>query len=457
MSTELQDELETFAKSKNFATVGSVSVAIVVTRHAKELGLPLNPADLITPSGTQVRRLGKDLVQAVLAGYGVTEILAVEGGRTSRGSVSNMTAYVMFLNTLAEKKAVDLDAIEAFWVAKAKQLIQGRLDQTQSLLSYSAVPLEQNQQRFFFTTIPVSSLFPYCFVVRRGEDPSAGFQRRLNQGRAEDIAKYLHEGAGSIPTNIVLSAQPDAGVEYNTRSKIISYQKSPGAFLVLDGQHRLWGYELCRQKYGEDMRVPVSIYIGLSRAEEARLFIDINTTQVGVPSALLLDIKQVAEIENTSEQVLRALFDDLNSSDKSPLRKYLSPSQSVPGKISRVTFNKAMLPVMSSNIWINTPAKLRSQVFLNFLRAAHSVIEDKTVFTRAAFFESICEVFDDVAQTSVAKHSDVKEVSLLEVLGPLRVVDFTSLTEKARPTKATYVDAIKNALKKSVSISDSMV
>jgi DGQHR domain-containing protein len=456
MPAELFELLEDFAKSKNFGTVGSLSVALVVTEFAKEMGLPLNASTLITPSGTQVRRLGKELVQSILGRYGVVGILAAEGGRTSRGSVANMREYVNFLNSLSQQGMIDLEAIEAYWVEQAHLLIDARQSDSR-LVSYSAVPLEQNEQRFYFTTIPVSSLFPYCFVARRNEDPRTGFQRRLNQSRAEDIAKYLHEGRGSIPTNIVLSAQPGAAVEYNGRSKIISYQRMQGAFLVLDGQHRLWGYEICRQKYGADMRIPVSIYIGLTRAEEARLFIDINTTQIGVPSALLLDIKQIAEIESSSEQVLRGIFDDLNSDKESPMRNMLSPSKSVTGKISRVTFNKAMMPVIRANVWSNTSRKSQYQLLINYLRAIDKVVEDKNILSRAAFFESVCEVFDDVVQTSIAKNNNAKEDSLSDVLEPLSSIDFAHIAERSRPTKATYTEAIKNALKKSVSISDSMV
>lgn len=456
MTDDLRTILKKFEKSKNFGTAGSISVALVVTNHAKEMGLPLNPNDLLTPSGTQVLRLGKEQVQRILARHGISDIFSMEAGRTSRGSVANMREYVSFLNSMNAEGQLDLELVESFWVEVASQLIAAKKKDTENF-SYSAVPLEQNQQRFYFTTIPVSALFPYCFVARRNEDPKTGFQRRLNQSRAEDIAKYLHDGQGSIPTNIVLSAQPDAGVEYNSRSKVISYQRSQGAFLVLDGQHRLWGYEICRNKYGSELRVPVSIYIGLTRAEEARLFIDINTTQVGVPSALLLDIKQIAEIESSGEQVLRALFDDLNLDHESPLRKLLSPAKSVTGKISRVTFNKAMMPVIRANVWANTSRQSRYQLFLNYIRAVQSVLDEKSVFVRAAFFESICEVFDDVIQTSISKNNDAKEPSIREILEPLSSVDFSVMTENSKPTKSTYLSVIKAALQKNISISDAMV
>ena len=52
------------------------------------------------------------------------------------------------------------------------------------------------------------------------------------------------------------------------------------------------------------IHIMVSIYENLSRAEETRLFIDINTKQVGVPAALLLDIKQLAQIEGERDTTL---------------------------------------------------------------------------------------------------------------------------------------------------------
>src|SRR5580700_4418019 len=76
-------------------------------------------------------------------------------------------------------------------------------------------------------------------VAGRQEDPKEGFQRRLDYQRARDIARYLDDSVGSIPTNIVLSAQPEAEVQYNSKSKLIKFRRLPKGFLVLDGQHRL--------------------------------------------------------------------------------------------------------------------------------------------------------------------------------------------------------------------------
>ena len=133
--------------------------------------------------------------------------------------------------------------------------------------------MTQNNQKFYLATLLVEDIFPYCFVSRRDADPIAGFQRTLSESRAADIARYLDNGQGSIPTNLVLSAQPEAELEYNSKIKTIRFKRVSKSFLVLDGQHRLFGYGQTKKKH----RVPVAIYEGLSRKEEAALFIDINT------------------------------------------------------------------------------------------------------------------------------------------------------------------------------------
>lgn len=76
--------------------------------------------------------------------------------------------------------------------------------------SYTALKIDQNGHYIYFATIPIDELFQYCIVERRHENPTEGFQRRLNESRAEDIAEYLNTEANSIPINIVLSAQPEA-------------------------------------------------------------------------------------------------------------------------------------------------------------------------------------------------------------------------------------------------------
>lgn len=324
----------------------------------------------------------------------------------------------------------------------------------QATASYRALLITQNKTRFYFATIPVDELFPYCFVARRDEDPLAGFQRALNESRADDIARYLSEGTGSIPSNIVLSAQSGANLKYSARAGSISFVPTKSAFLVLDGQHRLWGYHKCPTRH----RVPVAIYAGLTRAEEAKLFIDINTTQRGVPAALLLDIKQVAEIETHREQILRDLFDKLGADPRSPLAGKLSPAESLTGKISRVTFNRALSGALNAGVLLHADPDFRYRLILNFLNAFDAELADKRLLTRSAYFEALFELLDEIVRNTIAVHGNAKRQSLQAVVRPLARLDFTAgASGRATPTKKAIVTLMQTTLRRSVTLSEDML
>jgi len=321
--------------------------------------------------------------------------------------------------------------------------------------SYRALLVTQNGRRFYFATIPVAELFPYCFVARRDEDPIQGFQRELNESRANDIATYLSSGTGSIPSNIILSAQSVAKLKYQPRAGSISFVPQDHAFLVLDGQHRLWGYQKCKTRH----RVPVAIYSGLSRAEEAKLFIDINTTQRGVPAALLLDIKQIAATESDKEHQLRELFDKLKADTSSPLAGKLSPAKSLTGRISRVTFNRAVSAALVSGVLLDADMDNRYRLIVNYLKAFESELPDgsKGLLVRSAYFEAIFDVLDEVVRNSLNLHGNAKQESIQDVVRPLAQLTLSGGSTRVLPTKKRIVSLMQTALRRNVALSGDML
>lgn len=152
MTSILNNALMDFYREYNFGRKGPLSVAIVMTQHAKNQGLPLNPENLLTEQGGQVLGLGKAAVQAVLQRHGIDKVLAAEGGRTSRGSIGNMRDYVTFLNNLMTKTTIDLDDVESFWVARVHDFFAGkpfkvRLDTSRSLRVLVRHVISQAEER----------------------------------------------------------------------------------------------------------------------------------------------------------------------------------------------------------------------------------------------------------------------------------------------------------------------
>lgn len=152
MIADLRDALQTFNTEHKFSSKGPLCVALVITQHARKMGLPLDPDKLLTEAGGQVLGLGKGAVQAVLNRHAITRVLAAEGGRTSRGSIGNMGKYVAFLNGLAEDGAVDLDAVEAFWIERVHEFFAAkpfkiRLDASRSLRTLVRDVIAQAEDR----------------------------------------------------------------------------------------------------------------------------------------------------------------------------------------------------------------------------------------------------------------------------------------------------------------------
>ncbi len=148
----LEDRLHRFVLEHRMSGKGPLCVGLVVTRHAKNLGLPLDPDGLLTKARGQVMGLGKSAVQAILGDYGIDRVLAEEGGRTSRGSVGNMRQYVAFLNELHAADRFDLEVVESWWIERVREFFAGKpfvlhFDSSKSFRSIVKDLLSQAEKR----------------------------------------------------------------------------------------------------------------------------------------------------------------------------------------------------------------------------------------------------------------------------------------------------------------------
>lgn len=262
-------------------------------------------------------------------------------------------------------------------------------------LRYSISLVTQGNHRFYTLTMPTEVLARCCYVTTRDEDPIAGFQRVLDVKRAQEIADYMDQGFGTIPSSIVLSAQPEADLTDVGKGKTLEFTFHPKSFLVLDGQHRVFGFSLART----NLRVPVVIYNKLTRQEESKLFIDINTKQRPVPNELLLDIRKLAQSETNTETLLGDLFDQFNSDLSSPLLGLMSPSKQQAKKLSRVTFYNAV----KSTLQVFSEPDSESiypvlQAYISAVIAGLKSLNIDTVITNPTVFRSTMDVFPSVAE-----------------------------------------------------------
>lgn len=314
-------------------------------------------------------------------------------------------------------------------------------------VTYSASLVTQGKHRLYTLSMPSDVLAECSTVDTRADNPLEGFQRHLDVKRALEIAKYIDEGMGTIPCAIVLSAQADANLVYTRERRSITFLKTPRSFLILDGQHRVYGFAKARSP----LRVPVVIYNKLTKSEECRLFIDINTKQRPVPNELLLDIKRLAETETSGESLLTDVFDLFAQEPDSPLLGRMTPSEKAKGKLSRVTFNAAVNAVVSS-VFSDAPdaRKIYGVLgpYLHVWGEHLQKLSEPDLIANPTFFRAVLLLFQDVAQRVSDRHDgDYSAENYREVLGPFFAKVKKATLEKPGSSHIELAEKLKTTLR----------
>jgi Domain of unknown function (DUF4928) len=119
--------LARYKADHGISTKGTIAVLIFASRLARVSGLPFDTTSgLHTEGAGQIRGLGKAAVQKILGDYGIAQVLAEEGGRTSRGGLGRVADYLNKLNELNRSSAIDMGDVEAWWVAQATRFFNAK-------------------------------------------------------------------------------------------------------------------------------------------------------------------------------------------------------------------------------------------------------------------------------------------------------------------------------------------
>lgn len=314
------------------------------------------------------------------------------------------------------------------------------------LITVPALLCKQNNKEFYVLVLTKEILQDTCFVLSRDKDSENGFQRNLNESRAKDIANYIDVKNGVIPSALILSAQTSAKFKYSPETNMVSFTIAKDAFMVLDGQHRLYGLQISKNNH----EIPVVIFNKLEKQDEVNLFIDINTTQKGVPTALLLDIKNLSGKESTKEEKQRKLFDLLN--ENSVLAGEFSPHKSRSGKITRVVFNAATNDILDGGFFKDKSIDVIYFGVKNYLEAVESNLiksrSSKARLTNANIFKAVFSIFYNIVDMSLNNFGNLKVESLEQVLEPISRINYDNHTGSNNAALTKLTTEIKDELHK---------
>jgi DNA sulfur modification protein DndB len=151
------------------------------------------------------------------------------------------------------------------------------------------------------------------------------------------------------------------------------------------------------------------------------------------------------------------MFDQLNKDAASPLAGKLSPSKSVVGKISRVTFNRALQPVLSSNILSELDEDRRYRLVRNYLNAFEAELNDKGLLTRSAFFEAMFQLFEPIVRDAIATSSNAKRDSLQRIIRPIASISYRTPGGQTVLDRTSIINLMKSTLQSKTPISEEML
>lgn len=165
---------------------------------------------------------------------------------------------------------------------------------------------------YSFVTTP-RHLLKIAFVNHRTLDDPEGYptyQRLIQKSRLKAIGKYISDG-GFFPNNLLINFVKAPRFDILQKDTVTDVHFGnlylPNTYKsawVIDGQHRLYGYAGLTEDY-LDQKLVVVAFEGISKEEEANMFVTINHEQKSVPKNLLDDLEGQLKwgSENPNERI----------------------------------------------------------------------------------------------------------------------------------------------------------
>jgi DNA phosphorothioation-associated DGQHR protein 1 len=181
-----------------------------------------------------------------------------------------------------------------------------------------ALRVEQPLGTYYVAVIPARILLEVAFSdrMRASLNDSDGYsvdgtQRAKNSDRPRQIADYIDRGDSAFPNSIILAANYEKETghirteehEDDGPNKAIwtIEELADGCFEltipnneplagIIDGQHRLDGFQNVRDLSRRDMELICSIFMALPKPFQAQLFATINSTQKPVDKSLTYEL-----------------------------------------------------------------------------------------------------------------------------------------------------------------------
>jgi DNA phosphorothioation-associated DGQHR protein 1 len=261
-----------------------------------------------------------------------------------------------------------------------------------------ALKVTQPLGDFFVISIKASILKKISFsepLTYLSEDGTLkGNQRPINEKRLTEIGKYIDTAEMTFPNSIILSVNnnEDGTIIQDTDNRWELKKENDEYFLefpeniksasIIDGQHRLNGFDYIKDESRLDMELLCSIFFDLPNPYQAYLFATINGNQKKVDKSLALEqfgyfIEKEEKESWTPEKLAANIARKLNFDKASPLYSLI--------KLAPIYNNEDFIQLNKSNWLISTSAMIEGILSLftsNYKRDRIEMMNKKIFYGR---------------------------------------------------------------------------
>lgn len=214
--------------------------------------------------------------------------------------------------------------------------------------------------KVYVTKMEAQELLRMSSVDRRhinDDDEVLGIQRPLRPDKVREIKKYLTTQNATFPNSIIVNVKQEDVV--NQSDSEIEIVDNEDAFTIIDGQHRLYGFE---DYNGKTFELILTIFVGLEVSLQSEVFSIINSQQTKVDPSLNVNL-ELSDITENPRKKLVQIAQSFNIDKESPWFQQIKMlgNQST-GMISLAAFVKPLFNLTyPERLWIDIKNRLKDK------------------------------------------------------------------------------------------------
>ena len=357
------------------------------------------------------------------------------------------------------------------------------------------IKVEQPIAPIYIAKINSSDLLSMSVVDRRhivDDDEVLGIQRELKLDKVRQIKKYLSTYEATFPNSIIVNVKKEDLISVDENE--IMLRKKEDTFTIIDGQHRLAGFE---GYTGPLFELIVTIFIDLRIDQQAEIFSTINSQQTKVDPSLNVSLV-LSDPLFTPKKMIVEIAQSFNFDKESPwynnIKKTSGNNDGNDGLITLSAFSKPLFDLtfpesdwyliknaLSVNpqkpnfdfdanykmerypFWFfykNRDSASVYKILWNYFKVLQSLLEDdwlnqESLLNKTTGYNAMIHLFKDLVPLCINERS-FNYSFILQLLDPLKALN-GSITSSNYGTSGTYAsnqlfrafwEAIEPSLKK---------